>query len=107
MQTEPIVELTINVSFQDDTLKLGDTSYLNAEPLGIQTMITLNGVSGNPLTNDSPMTLTLDNSTVSRTNINYDMSDKIRLSNRNNRLLTKEVQKLSAKIRKLESQEGS
>lgn len=97
-QTDPIVELTVNVSYQDDTVKLGDTSYLNAEPLGIETMITLNGISGNILTNDTPITITLDNSTVSRTNINYDMSDKIRLANRNNKLLTQEVRKLSAKL---------
>lgn len=101
MQTEPIVELTVNLSFQDDSLKIGDTLYLNAEPLGIKTMITLNGISGNSLTNDSPMTVTLDNAKLSKKNINFEMSDKLRLANRNNDLLNKTVKKQASKINKL------
>lgn len=103
MQTEPVVELNVNVSYQDDSMKIGDTSYLNAEPLGIKTMITLNGVSGNPLTNDSPMTISLDNSKLSRKNINYEISDRLRLSERNNQLLTKTVKKLSSKLSNLQN----
>ncbi|APX72091.1 hypothetical protein BTM29_05715 [Companilactobacillus allii] len=102
MQTEPVVELSVNVSYQDDDMKIGDTSYLNAEPLGIQTMITLNGISGNPLTNDSPMTISLDNSKLSHKNINYEISDKLRLSERNNNLLNKTIKKLTSRINMLE-----
>lgn len=98
MQTEPVVELTVNLSAQDDSLKIGDTLFLNAEPLGIKTMITLNGISGNPLTNNSPMTVTLDNSKLSKKNINFEMSDKIRLANRNNVLLNKAFKKQEAKL---------
>lgn len=98
MQTDPVVELTVNLSAQDDNLKIGDTLFLNAEPLGIKTMITLNGISGNPLTNDSPMTVTLDNSKLSKRDINYEMSDKIRLANRNNVLLNKAFKKQEAKL---------
>lgn len=101
MQTEPVVELTVNLSAQDDGLNIGDTIFLNAEPLGIKTMITLNGISGNPLTNDSPMTVTLDNSKLSKRDINYEMSDKVRLANRNNILLNKTVKRQSSKIDKL------
>lgn len=103
MQTEPVVELTVNVSYQDDSMKIGDTSYLNAEPLGIKTMITLNGISGNPLTNDSPMTISLDNSKLSRKNINYEISDRLRLSERNNQLLTKTVKKLFSKLSSIQN----
>ena len=98
MQTEPVVELTVNLSAQDDSLNIGDTLFLNAEPLGIKTMITLNGISGNPLTNNSPMTVTLDNSKLSKRDINYEMSDKIRLANRNNVLLNKAFKKQEAKL---------
>ncbi|CAJ1187652.1 hypothetical protein CPR19081_DFPECDIO_01086 [Companilactobacillus paralimentarius] len=100
MQTEPVVELTVNLSAQDDSLNVGDTLFLNAEPLGIKTMITLNGISGNPLTNNSPMTVTLDNSKLSKRDINYEMSDKIRLANRNNVLLNKAFKKQEAKLSK-------
>jgi len=100
MQTEPVVELTVNLSAQDDGLKIGDMLFLNAEPLGIKTMITLNGISGNPLTNNSPMTVTLDNSKLSKRDINYEMSDKIRLANRNNVLLNKAFKKQEAKLSK-------
>lgn len=101
MQTEPVVELTVNLSAQDDSLNIGDTLFLNAEPLGIKTMITLNGISGNPLTNNSPMAVTLDNSKLSKRDINYEMSDKIRLANRNNTLLNKAFKKQESKISKL------
>lgn len=98
MQTDPVVELTVNLSAQDDSLNIGDTLFLNAEPLGIKTMITLNGISGNPLTNNSPMTVTLDNSKLSKRDINYEMSDKIRLANRNNALLNKAFKKQEVKL---------
>lgn len=107
MQTEPVVELTVNVSYQDDDMRIGDTSYLNAEPLGIKTMITLNGISGNPLTNDSPMTISLDNSKLSHKNINYEISDQLRLEKRNNNLLNKTVKKLAAKVNSLEASQNS
>lgn len=98
MQTEPVVELTVNLFAQDDSLNIGDTLFLNAAPLGIKTMITLNGISGNPLTNNSPMTVTFDNSKLSKRDINYEMSDKIRLANRNNVLLNKAFKKQEAKL---------
>lgn len=112
LQTEPVVELTVNLSYQDDSMKIGDTSYLDAGPLGIKTMITLNGISGNPLMKDTPMTISLDNSKLSKKNINFETSDNIKLLKRNNDLLNKKVNKLSSKISSLQasqnkSKEGS
>src|SRR5699024_3906657 len=40
LQTDPVVELTVNLSYQDTSMQLGDTLYLNADPLGLETMIT-------------------------------------------------------------------
>lgn len=112
LQTEPVIELTVNLSYQDDSMKIGDTSYLDAGPLGIKTMITLNGISGNPLMKDTPMTISLDNSKLSKKNINFELSDKLKLAKRNNDLLNKKVNKLSLKIASLQgsikkSKEGS
>ncbi|HCD07903.1 MAG TPA: hypothetical protein DEQ50_06555 [Lactobacillus sp.] len=103
LQTEPVVELTVNLSYQDDSMNLGDTLYLNADPLGLETMITLNGVSGNPLTSETPMTISLDNSKLSKKNINFETSDNIKLLKRNNDLLNKKVNKLSSKISSLQA----
>ncbi|CAJ1187838.1 hypothetical protein CPR19079_NPKGKJFF_01089 [Companilactobacillus paralimentarius] len=52
------------------------------------------------MTNNSPMTVTLDNSKLSKRDINYEMSDKIRLANRNNVLLNKAFKKQEAKLSK-------
>ncbi|MFC6324045.1 prophage endopeptidase tail family protein [Companilactobacillus baiquanensis] len=98
MQVDPIVELTVNLNQQDDELNIGDTMFLNAEPLGLKLMVTLNGISGNPLNNDTPMTISLDNSKLSRKNINFENSDKLRLANRNIELLTKTVRRQNAKL---------
>lgn len=107
LQTEPIIELTVNLSYQDDTMKIGDTSYLDAGPLGIKTMVTLNGISGNPLMKDTPMTISLDNSKLSKKNINFGISNRLKLSERNNNLLNKTVKKLAAKVNSLEASQNN
>ncbi|WP_125588562.1 prophage endopeptidase tail family protein [Companilactobacillus jidongensis] len=107
LQTEPVVELTVNLSYQDDSMNIGDTSYLDAGPLGIKTMITLNGISGNPLMKDTPMTISLDNSKLSKKNINFETSDNIKLLKRNNDLLNKKVNRLSSKITGLQASQNN
>lgn len=103
LQTEPVIELTVNLSYQDDTMKIGDTSYLDTGPLGIKTMVTLNGISGNPLIKDTPMTISLDNSKMSKKNINFEVASTLKLHERNNNLLNKSVKKLAAKVNSLEA----
>lgn len=107
LQTEPVIELTVNLSYQDDTMKIGDTSYLDAGPLGIKTMVTLNGISGNPLMKDTPMTISLDNSKMSKKNINFEVASTLKLHERNNKLLNKSVKKLAAKVNSLEASQNN
>lgn len=107
LQVDPVVELTVNLSYQDSSLKIGDTLFLNADPLGIRTMITVNGISGNSLTDDTPMTISLDNSKLSKKNINFETSDNIKLLKRNNDLLNKKVNKLSSKITSLQASQNN
>lgn len=98
LQTDPVVELTVNLFEQDADMKIGDTIFLDASPLGVKTMITLNGVSGNPFINDTPLTVSLDNSSVARTNINFENSDKMRLTQRNLGLHDHQIKKINTKI---------
>lgn len=54
MQLDPIVQLSVLENTHEEA-QIGDTSFLNADPIGIRTMITVNGITGNPFRKDSPM----------------------------------------------------
>ncbi|MBA1393885.1 hypothetical protein EQ500_08410, partial [Lactobacillus sp. XV13L] len=90
MQLDPIVQLSVLENTHDEA-EIGDTNFLNADPIGVRTMITVNGIVGNPFRIDSPMQLTLDNSMTAKHNVNYSMSDSVNLAHRNNNLLRKTV----------------
>ncbi|WP_081701341.1 prophage endopeptidase tail family protein [Schleiferilactobacillus shenzhenensis] len=68
LQSDPVTTLTITYDTTDDVGK-GDVWYLNAKPLGLQTMITVNGIERNPFRNTAPV-LTLDNAKQTMKNIN-------------------------------------
>lgn len=103
MQLDPIVQLSVLENTHEEA-QIGDTSFLNADPIGIRTMITVNGITGNPFRKDSPMQLSLDNSMTAKKNVNYSMSDSVNLAHRNNELLRKTVIKLAHKVYELSSQ---
>lgn len=102
MQLDPIVQLSVLENNHDEA-NIGDTSFLNADPIGIRTMITINGIVGNPFRKEAPMQLSLDNSFTPSQNVNYTMSDSVNLAHRNNNLLRKTVIKLAHRIGKLET----
>lgn len=86
LQAEPV--MTLSVQYDDWTVQadVGDVWWLDAKPLNMQTMITVNGVTRNPFRHTAP-TFVLDNAKQTMKDINAAFLADIRHGRRYSDLL--------------------